>query len=75
MVEDSNCYFSCGDDMGNTGLKLGDLIALKKHCKCSGRLGIIVSMPSWAKNYCYIAFMDDPTRTIQASLKNIIKIN
>jgi len=75
MVEDSNFYFSCGDDMGNTGLKIGDLITLKKHCKDSGSLAIIISMPSWAKNYCFIAFMNDPTRTIQASLNNIIKLN
>ena len=56
-------------------MQIGDLVQLRKHCKNSGRLAIIISLPSWAKNYCYIAFMDDPTRTIQASLKNIIKLN
>ncbi len=75
VVESSACNFVCIFNLDGAVMKVGDLITLKKHCKDSGRLAIVISIPSWAKNYCYIAFMNDPTRTIQASLNNIIKLN
>jgi hypothetical protein len=74
-VEDTDCYFGCGDDMGGTGLKLGDLVTLKQHCLDSNRLAIVVSLAQFDPDYVYIAFTDDPTSHIICSLNNIIKLN
>ena len=52
-------------------MKVGDLVKLKKHCKDSGRLAIVVSNAPHDNDYCYIAFMDEPLRKIIASLNNL----
>ena len=52
-------------------MKVGDLVQLKKHCKESGRLAIVVSDAIYENGYCYIAFMDEPLRKILASLNNL----
>ena len=52
-------------------MKVGDLVKLKKHCKESGRIAIVVSNAIYENGYCYIAFMDEPLRKILASLNNL----
>ena len=74
-MENTDCYFSCGFDMDNTGFKLGDLVTLKQHCLDSNRLAIVVSLAQFDPDYVYITFMDDPTSHIICSLNNIIKLN
>ena len=73
-MEDTNYYFNCGDYMGNTDLKLGDLITLKHHCKDSDRMAIIVSLARFDPGYIYISFMDDPTSRVLCAIGNIIKL-
>tara|TARA_R100001126_G_scaffold49557_1_gene28003 strand:- start:266 stop:493 length:228 start_codon:yes stop_codon:yes gene_type:complete len=75
MVEGSDYYFNCGDDMGSTGLKLGDLVTLKHHCKDSNRMAIVVSLARFDPGYVFIAFTDDPTKRVFCALGNIIKLN
>ena len=60
--------------MGSIGMKLGDLITLKPHCKDSGRMAIIVSLARFEPDCVYIAFMDDPTKKILCAIGNIIKL-
>ena len=56
-------------------MKVGDLVKLKRHCKQSGRLAIVVSDAIYENGYCYIAFMDEPLRKILASLNNLEAIH
>ena len=60
--------------MRGTVLKLGDLITLKSHCKDSGRMAIVVSLANFEPDCVYIAFMNDPTKSILCAIGNIIKL-
>ena len=74
-MENTDCYFSCGFNMGSTELKLGDLVALKHHCKDSDRMAIIVSLAQFDPGYIFIAFTDDLTKKVFCAIGNIVKLN
>ena len=74
-MENTDCYFSCGFDMGSTDLKLGDLITLKHHCKDSDRMAIVVSLAQFDPGYVFIAFTDDPTKKVFCAIGNIVRLN
>ena len=49
-------------------MKIGDLVKLRKHCRSSGRMAIIIDM-GWI-NDCTIVFMDTNEK-ITANLSNL----
>ena len=53
-------------------MKIGDLVKLRKHCRSSGRMAIIIDM-GWI-NDCTIVFMDTNEK-VTAMLSNLEMVN